>query len=64
MDHVRVSYHDNLLNIEVNLEGRVVRVEDRGKGNMLFGCKLVPNNRVGRYVSLRQRKMASVRKGG
>lgn len=64
MDHVRVSYHDNLLNIEVNLEGRVVRVEDKGNGSTLFGCKLIPNNHIGRYVSLRQRKMASLRKGG
>lgn len=57
MDYVSCTYHDSLLDVDVTLTGRVVRQEDKGEGRMLFGCRLLSQGKVDKYVSQRQRKL-------
>lgn len=55
--HVSLSYYDSLLNVNMQVIGRVVRTEEKDGNNTLFGCRLQPNSQLGSYLNMRQRKM-------
>lgn len=60
MEYVNVSYHDSLLECDVNLIGRVVRTEDKEDGKKLFGCYMIQKDDVSKYINTRQRKLIRV----
>lgn len=61
MENVVLNYHDNLLDIDVQLSGVVVRKEKRENNKTLFGCRIMTAgaiaDKLAKYISDRQRKM-------
>lgn len=60
---IRAVYKDESLEMVLDLQGKVVRLED-GKSRKVIGCKLdVPSPTVGRYISEKQQQFLSNRNG-
>ena len=56
MEFVQVSYHDNLMNTDVKVMGRVVRRIDQEDGRTFFGCYMIPRPDIVKYINTRQAK--------
>jgi hypothetical protein len=60
IEFLQLNYHDSLLDVDVQLNGRVVRRVERDNGSFLFGCVMTPKDAVDKYINQRQRKMIRV----
>ena len=58
MTFVTVTYRDSLLDLDVTLKGKVVRSESKDNGRVIFGCRLLNDCQINKYLSIRQRKLA------
>ena len=61
MEFVQVSYHDNLMNTDIKVMGRVVRRIDKEDGRTFFGCYMIPRPDIVKYINTRQSKSLKTR---
>lgn len=57
MEFIQLSYYDSLLERDISLTGRVVRIEPKENGKTLVGCYMIPQKNITNYIQERQRRM-------
>lgn len=61
MEFVQVTYHDNIMKIDIKVMGRVVRRIDQDDGRTFFGCYMIPRPDIVKYINTRQTKTVKPR---
>ena len=62
MNFVTLSYHDTLLDADIQLSGHVVRTVKIDETKTLYGCKMIPKDDVSSYINRRQRELLKQKK--
>ena len=62
MESVKVNYDDELIGINISLEGHVVRKDINESGKTVFGCHMAQRTDINRYINERQRKLLNAKK--
>lgn len=57
MDYVQLIYTDKMLDRDITVTGRVVRLEKYDNGKAVFGCYMIPRPEIDKYLNEKQRRM-------
>lgn len=60
VDYVKADFHDQSTDMDIHLEGKVVRYEQDEEGRATFAVETMPTPAVERYVAARQRSTIQI----